>query len=486
MGLLEIVEKHVEMRKVGGEWHGACPECGCGPDGPAVSDRFTVKADERWFCRNCGNGDTVSFLRKFEHMSCPDAHAAAGKVCTSTTCPVNDKCRMGNGVAPPQKSRFATPDSMSAVRAAAPFVPGEAVSPAEIWQGKAEALVTAAHAALLTSSEVLAYLADRGLPLGAVVKNRLGWNSAVIYKSRASWGLPESRNPETGKPRKLWIPRGIVIPTYLDGVIHRIRIRVPKEDRNAKVPGYVAVTGSGDDIVSLNPTALAFATVEADLDAMLIDWVAGDIVGAVALVSADVKPKKTLATLLDVALCILVATDYDPKENTKTGKYENPGGKAALWWLKTYPRAKRWPVPIGKDPGDAYQAGVNVREWIISGLPTSLRLRSQVSVPAATSEEKKETAVKFDRDRAWHRIKEARSEIASSCPSGALEWLQGQLEISGYLNRAEAAVDQAFLAENEDRLIQVLEKWVEGHVRAWNKFVGLPPVVEVPVAGGAE
>ena len=490
MGLLELVEKHVEMRKVGGEWHGACPDCGCGENGPAVSDRFTVKADGRWFCRNCGNGDTVSFLRKFEQMSCPEAHAAAGKMCTSTTCPVSDKCRMGNGAALPQKSRYATPEPVTVVRAATPFAPGQAISPAEIWRQKAEALVTEAHAALLASPSELTYLAGRGLPLEAVIKNRLGWNGTVIYKSRASWGLPESLNTETGKPKKLWVPRGIVIPTYLDGAIHRVRIRVPKVDRSAKVPGYVAVSGSGDDIVSLHPAARAFVVVEADLDAMLIDWVAGDIVGAVALVSADVKPKMSLALLLEKALAILVATDFDPRANSVSGKYENPGGKAARWWLKNYPRAKRWPVPAGKDPGDALAAGVDIRGWVLAGLPTAMTISLQMGskTPDVVVDQLRRHITSgvespfFDIAKAQQVISDNFRLISSRCPVGAMEWIaQTRADIFERMKQTAIAVDAAFDAGDGPELERNLSLYRHCHVEAFELFEAHLPMTEVDV-----
>lgn len=485
MGLLELVQKHVTMRKVGSEWHGPCPECGTSQSDPAFSDRFTVKADGRWFCRNCGNGDAVSFLRRFEQMSCPDAHAAAGKACVSTSCPVTDKCRMGNGAAPPKKNQYATPTVGAALKPSALFTPSDATAPVEIWQYKAEAVVTEAHEALLTCPEQLAYLADRGLPLEAILKYRLGWNAEVIWRSRASWGLPEKANQKTGKPTKLWVPRGIVIPTYIAGTIHRVRVRVPKEDRSDKVPPYVAVSGSGDDVAVLNPGVRAFLVVEADLDALLIDWLVGDIVGAIPLVSCDVKPKSTAAALLDNALSILVATDYEPRDNVKTGVYENPGGRAARWWLKNYPRAKRWPVPVGKDPGDALTAGVDIRAWALAGLPPAMTMPTGgVSylepVYNRMADETKGAVLIFDQTKAQRMISDTSSMISTQCPSGAMNWLSTfRPDVFKQLNQAGKAVDHAYESENQPELVKRLSIWHRYHTRAFELFEARPPVIEV-------
>jgi hypothetical protein len=50
------------------------------------------------------------------------------------------------------------------------------------------------------------------------------------------------------------------------------------------------------------------------------------------------------------------------------------GGKASRWWLDHFPQAKRWPVPMGKDPGEAFAKGVDIREWIRAGLPPAVTM----------------------------------------------------------------------------------------------------------------
>ena len=41
---------------------------------------------------------------------------------------------------------------------------------------------------------------------------------------------------------------------------------------------------------------------------------------------------------------------------------------------KNYTNGVLWPVPLGKSPGDALSDhGVNLREWILQGLPNELK-----------------------------------------------------------------------------------------------------------------
>ena len=55
---------------------------------------------------------------------------------------------------------------------------------------------------------------------------------------------------------------------------------------------------------------------------------------------------------------ILVSLDFD----------EAGMKRSRQWWMRIYPQAKRWPVPVGKDPGEAYQQKLNLRKWIEAGL----------------------------------------------------------------------------------------------------------------------
>ena len=95
--------------------------------------------------------------------------------------------------------------------------------------------------------------------------------------------------------------------------------------------------------------------VETKLDAALIHRLAGDLVGVMAMVSSSNKPDERCHRMLSRAACILVALDFD-----KAGK------NGFKFWKETYPEAERWPVSIGKDPGEAFARGLDIRAWILA------------------------------------------------------------------------------------------------------------------------
>jgi hypothetical protein len=79
--------------------------------------------------------------------------------------------------------------------------------------------------------------------------------------------------------------------------------------------------------------------------------------------SSSTRPDKTATEKLTTSAHILNALDADGAGEKETGG----------WWRDNYPDAERWPVPEGKDPGEAWKAGVNIREWVMEGLPEGMR-----------------------------------------------------------------------------------------------------------------
>lgn len=356
MTILDLCQNYVQLRRSGRRHIGPCPSCG----GSSTSDKFVVYPDkDNCHCFACGlNGDAVKILRELEGLGCPDAHERLGLSCTSTTCPVLDKCRLGNksGSVPRPVQSLKVKEKSSI----ADWQPSSADTPADIWQHKAAAMVASAHQCLLDTPAELDYLARRGLPLEAVQKYRLGFVAQDFWRSRESWGLPtELKN---GKPKKLWIPSGILIPLFAGKSIQRIRIRRPQGE-----PRYYWLSGSGNDTFLLGAEKKAFVVVESDLDGLMIHHAAGDLVGVASMGNTSSKPKVGAADLLKQAKHISLAFDLDNNL---------AGGKAARWWQENYPQSSRWPVPQGKDPGEAYHAGVDIRAWVRLGLPPAFRLQA--------------------------------------------------------------------------------------------------------------
>jgi len=362
MNVLELAAKHVKMKKVsstkGGEWQGPCPDCG-------GNDRFHVWPAEMsgkgaYWCRSCGKtGDNIQFLREFRGLSFHEACAELG-------------IDVPNRPSPSLASRFSSPVAPAEKKPEpAPFVPVVHGSPAALWLERAEKFVSWAQEKLIWNTDVLSWLEERGIGLDAVKEFRLGWNPGDdgkdLYRSRKSWGVPETYH-EDGRPKMLWIPRGLVIPYSVGGVLQRIRIRRPEGE-----PRYYVLPGSSMSVMMIGSDRRAFVVVEAELDAIACA-VASPVAGAVALGSVSAKPDSESMGILRNAMAILLALDYDAA-----------GKKAAHWWAERFPNCSRWPVPKGKDPGDARRLGIDLELWIKAGVPPALTIESGAGI---TSQEK--------------------------------------------------------------------------------------------------
>ena len=343
----------------GPEYHGPCPVCG-------GNDRFHVWPEQKggtFWCRGCGKqGDLVEFYRWKDGLGYRDACARAG-VDARTYAPQS-------APAMPRHS------GQSA------FVPARTVPVPSIWAAHAEKFALWCHEQLLANEQQQAWLAKRGIESAMIAKYTLGWNPADAYRTREAWGLETIRH-EGGKPKKLWLPQGLVIPQWLNHQVARLRIRRPNpEPGQAK---YYVVPGSGREPLISSLEKQAYVVVESELDGILLDGKAGDLVGVVAMGNASAKPTETCHALLSRALHLSISLDSDaPRHNPATGKTESAGAQGSLWWLKQYRTAVRVPVIGGKDPGDAFQAGVDLRAWVLAGLPPRFHIAAQqpaVSVP---------------------------------------------------------------------------------------------------------
>jgi DNA primase len=361
MNTLNLASKKVILKKVsgtyGGEWQGPCPSCG-------GENRFHVWPNQNegrgsYWCRSCEKaGDNIQFLRDFDGLGFKEACAELGIDLPDR--PASDGQHHVTGPKPPQQQQ------------PPPFQPHESIAPEDLWQEKAGKLIEWAHENLMKNVDVREWLAARGIDAQAAAAARLGWNwgepvtitdaqsprSKDIYRARKSWGLPEVLKDD-GRTKALWIPVGLVIPYLIDGIIYRIRIRRPEGE-----PRYYVLPGSSMATMIIGRERRAFVVVESELDAILCASVRRDV-GAVALGSVSAKPDTDAHACLQGALQILNALDYDAA-----------GAKAMTWWSEHFDRCDRWPVPQGKDPGEAYQLGMDVGKWIKKGLPPALTIES--------------------------------------------------------------------------------------------------------------
>lgn len=339
----------------GGESAGACPWCG-------GKDRFRVwpsyKGGKYW-CRGCGKrGDAIQYLRDFRGVS----YQEAGQM-TGIHRPFDLK-RPGG--------RLGQKDIQG-------WFPKVSIHPSTAWQYQASIFMEAFVEALWSDHGRAArdFLYGRGLSDETICNAGIGLNVIDRFRPRESWGLPRE-NREDGKPKKLWIPAGIIIPCITDGAIQRLRVR--RVEKNID-PKYVIVSGSSMAPLFFPSDGGVIIIVESELDAILLHQEAGNLVTVIAMGSAQAKPNKETDELLQKATTILLSLDADE------------AGVKTSWsfWMPTYVgKVKRWPVPFGKDPGEAYQKGLDLRCWIVAGL--SSETADVATKPAEMSEHWKDTS----------------------------------------------------------------------------------------------
>jgi hypothetical protein len=201
------------------------------------------------------------------------------------------------------------------------------------------------------------FLHSRGLTDDTIKDAGLGLNILDRYRPRESWGLPV----EAGGPIKVKAPAGLVIPHIVNGAIQRLRVRLMEKDAD---PRYSLVSGSSTSPMVFpcrGALARSVVIVESELDALLVNQCSGDLITTIALGSSTIKPDTQTQRLLQQSKLILIALDADEAGRKSASQY----------WLPTYPIAKRWPVPVGKDQSDALQKGLDIRQWIVAGLSDS-------------------------------------------------------------------------------------------------------------------
>jgi len=217
----------------------------------------------------------------------------------------------------------------------APIVATEAERPT--WKpGAALAVVTDCEAALWTDAGAKArgWLHGRGLADGTIRAWRLGYN------------------PTDGRRlHGLRIPRGIVIPCFVDGAAQYLKVRRPVPPLPG--PKYQHVAGGKPALFGLDRLTWQRVAVicEAELDAILLHQEAGDLVDVVALGSKGTRPALPWLARLLTASRWLVALDCD-------------ADKAADWWGDFSPRVRRVRPLQGNDVTEFHQAGGDLQTWI--------------------------------------------------------------------------------------------------------------------------
>lgn len=312
----------------GGEYKSKCPKCQEG------MDRFCIWPNQgpagRYWCRVCeAKGDAIQFCRDFLGLT---FHQACQKVNVTPE----------SKIPPPRAKKLM-------------FEPRQATIVHPSWQQVAKRFIDYSHENLLKEPNVINQLEQRGLTIETIKRFRLGWNPKNLFDQRERWGL-EPEIKENGLLKRQWLPRGIVIPSFQDS--HPTKIKVRRSDWVSEdtLPKYVEVSGSTQSPSVYGDSSKPIIIVESELDAILIQQEAADLVCSVALGGVSKKPDAELHGLLKRAPLILLSLDLD-----------DPGKKRYSFWMRQYPHLRPLPSPFCKSVGDAYQnKKINIRNWLNS------------------------------------------------------------------------------------------------------------------------
>jgi len=299
--------------KSGFEYSSPCPRCG-------GKDRFIMWTDSgRYWCRQCKiKGDLIRFLRDFKGLSFAEARNLTGKNSNIQNCRIASEKR----------------NYQSA-----------------LWKRQAEAFVDWAAKSLLNNTKMLKRLeVIRGIKPETAGKYRLGYCYKDFYRQRKDWGLAE-RYKTNGKPKKLWLPRGWVIPKFNNkGEVARLRFR----RQGGKPKYYLLPTSEISPLILGAPKAEYAVLIESELDTFLLSQEVKEKLFIVATGSVTTKLDRKLIEIL-FNKKVLVSYDND-QAGIKAGKSDIEKLKACYL-----------PPVEGKDITESFLNGINLDDWFKAG-----------------------------------------------------------------------------------------------------------------------
>lgn len=302
---------------------GSCPFC------PGGTDRFIVwphspskRCKGRFWCRRCEkSGDTIDVYMKLKGIVDVD---------------------LGKRLFYEEYKEAPQDTFKESYRSKA------LIGPTDLWREKLGGLVDMAHNAIGKQEDLLKKLEKRGLPLEAVKTYKIGYLQMKTTFNAQSLGYEEEK-------KDIHVFPGIVIPTFEpSGKLIRIKVRRTDwrpEDRLGK---YLAVTGSmgGLNLIG-NRKAPHVVVVESELDAYAVAHAAKDKALVIAVGSNTKNPDLATDFLVKKKDRLIVIYDNDK------------GGDAMLTkWKGLYSKALGAPSPQGKDIGEAFEQGYDIRKWL--------------------------------------------------------------------------------------------------------------------------
>lgn len=326
----------------GGEYACSCPFCSTGKDRfliwPSRSNANGEYRGGRYLCRVCGQyGDAITFLIKCHDLSYKEA-------CKKLSL---EPKRRNSSFIGKKELKFPL-----------------AKNPPILWQEKANIFVQWCHSYLIKSPRALELLAKRGFTLESVHKFKLGFNPTDFFRERDTWGL-DIQKKEDGTTKKLWLPKGIIIPTFWDDKVIKVKARRSDWQEGDKLPKYIEISGSKPcPSIYGNQSLESLLVIESELDALLVQQFAGDLLYCIALGGSSKPLDLETYNLVNKCPTSLFLPDFDLA-----------GRKAWEKWQKLFNHLHRILTPLEKSAGDAYLSGVDLRQWLVDCITESIRKR---------------------------------------------------------------------------------------------------------------
>jgi len=378
--------KHLDLGRKqanthGGEFWTCCPWCGTGDDRFHVWP-YRVEAEDNpttHWCRICGsNGDIVSFIEYVENRDFIDA------------CGVLNIDLNGSPVSKPRVK----------------YHPNDDEAPADKWRPIAIEFAKECKAVLWSEQgkNALSWLRARGLSDDTINRAGLGYNPATRWDEKEDWAVEYRKDI-----KKVWVPRGIVIPWVVERQLWKISIRRPDPElqrdieRGIEHPAkYVAIAGGSNGLYGVDTFNYERPTVvvEGEFDKLILSQVVGSNANVFATGSTAKGRGEKWALLIAQSPTVLIAYDADE------------GGKKAMkdYWLKYLPQSLPW-QPWAKDINAMFLEGQDLKEWFQMGVELAQPSPIIESVPV---EEPITELIDFSSEDDWLPITDEQVQNAGS------------------------------------------------------------------------